>query len=101
MPVNVQKNLQKIKPQDHEAIDRLVEANLSGKLDSYLKRYDRGDTEVRLSLMLEENKKGEFDGSVRIQAGSDDFASKREDFRSLEDLINHLFDHVKEQMAKK
>lgn len=57
MPIKIQKNLQKIKPQDHNAIDRLIEANVTGKLDSYLKRYDKGDIEVRLSLILEENKK--------------------------------------------
>ncbi len=99
MELKIQKNLQKIKPQDHEAIDRLIEANVSGKLDSYLKRYGKEDQEIRLSLTLEENKKGEFDGSLRIQADSRDFASKREDFKLLADLVNHLFDHVKLQMA--
>ncbi len=99
MTTNIQKNLQKIKPQDHDAIDRLIAANLGGKLNSYLKRFDKNDSEVRLSITLEENKKGEFDGSLRIQADKNDFASKREDFRSLEDLVNHLFDHIKIQMA--
>ncbi len=100
MELKIQKNLQKIKTEDHGAIDRLIEANVSGKLDSYLKRYTKEEgAEVRLSLVLEENKKGEFDGSLRIQADGRDFASKREDFRSLEDLVNHLFDHVKIQMA--
>lgn len=99
MELKIQKNLQKIKAEDHEAIDRLIDANVNGKLDSYLKRYAKEDQEILLSLLLEENKKGEFDGSLRIQADGADFASKREDFRSLEDLVNHLFDHVKIQMA--
>lgn len=97
MELKIQKNLRKIREEDHEAIDRLIDANITGKLDSYLKRYD--DKEVRLSLTLEENKKGEFDGSLRMQADADDFASSREDFRLLEDLVNHLFDHIKIQMA--
>lgn len=99
MELKIQKNLQKIKAEDHNAIDRLIETNVTGKLDSYLKRYSKEDTEIRLSLTLEENKKGEFDGSLRIQADGKEFASKREDFRLLEDLVNHLFDHAKIQMA--
>lgn len=99
MELKIQKNLQKIKTEDHGAIDRLIETNVTGKLDSYLKRYSKEGAEIRLALNLEENKKGEFDGSLRIQADGSDFASKREDFRSLEDLVNHLFDHVKIQMA--
>lgn len=99
MELKIQKNLQKIKTEDHGAIDRLIDTNVSGKLDSYLKRYSTEESETRLSLTLEENKKGEFDGSLRIQANGKEFASARDDFRSLEDLVNHLFDHVKVQMA--
>ena len=39
----------------------------------------------------------EYEG--RIVADGTEFGSKREDFRSLEDLVNHLFDHAKGQMA--
>lgn len=99
MELKIQKNLRKIREEDYEAIDRLIDANVNGKLDSYLKRYDKEGKEVRFSLTLEENKKGEFDGSLRVQADADDFASSREDFRLLEDLVNHLFDHIKIQMA--
>ena len=99
MNLKIHKNLQKIRPEDHEAIDRFIDLNVTGKLDSYLKRYAKDAQEIHLYIHLEENKKGEFDGSVRILADGKEFASKREDFRSLADLVNHLFDHVKGQMA--
>ena len=52
--LKIQKNLQKIKEVDKEAIDRLIESNLSGKLDSYLKRYSKPDQEILLTITLSE-----------------------------------------------
>jgi hypothetical protein len=47
---------------DKEVIDRLVEKNMTGKLDSYFKKYDDKDTEIELKLILDEQKDGKFKG---------------------------------------
>lgn len=99
--LKVQKNLQKIKEVDNAAIDRLIEANLSGKLDSYLKRYAKPDQEILLNITLEEDAKKRFSGSLLIKADGTEYHSSRDIFDSLEDLVNHLFDHIKEQMTRK
>jgi len=99
--LKVQKNLQKIKEVDNAAIDRLIEANLSGKLDSYLKRYAKPDQEILLNITLEEDAKNRFSGSLLIKADGTEYHSSRDMFDSLEDLVNHLFDHIKEQMTRK
>lgn len=99
--LKVQKNLQKIKEVDNEAIDRLIESNLSGKLDSYLKKYTKPDQEVLLTITLEEDAKGKFSGKLALRVDGPDYYSSRDAFDSLGDLVNHLFDHIKEQMARK
>lgn len=85
--------------ESREVIDRLVEANLNNKLDSYLKKFNKDDAEGTLELTLEKNKKGEFNGKVQATFDGNSFRSEREDFKNLDDLVNHLFDHIKVQLA--
>ena len=85
--------------ESREVIDRLVESNLNNKLDSYLKKFNKDDAEGTLDLSLEKNKKGEFNGKVQATLDGNSFRSEREDFKNLDDLINHLFDHIKVQLA--
>jgi hypothetical protein len=82
-----------------EVIDRLVEANLNNKLDSYLKKFNKEDSEGTVEISLEKNKKGEFNGKVQANFDGKSFRSEREDFKNLDDLVNHLFDHIKVQLA--
>lgn len=85
---------------DREVIERLVDENVEGKLDSYLRKYKEG-TECDLIVHVSGNKKGNFNGSVQLDADGATYRSEREDYKKLDDLINHLFDHVKEQLSKK
>lgn len=93
--IHVDANLEDSK----EVIDRLVEANLNNKLDSYLKKFNKADSEGSLELSLDKNKKGEFDGKIQANFDGNSFRSEREDFKKLDDLVNHLFDHIKVQLA--
>lgn len=86
---------------DKGVIDRLVEENLSGKLDKYLKKLDGEDVEGEISLVLEENKIGKFNGTLNVSIDGKTFHYEREDFKKLDDLINHLFDHLKEDLGNK
>jgi hypothetical protein len=85
---------------DRPVIERIVEENITGKLDAYLKRFKEG-TECALDVRVEGNKKGNFSGSVQLDADGVRYRSERDDYKKLDDLINHLFDHIKEQLSKK
>ena len=91
-----------VKDLDHDrsVIERLVEENVSGKLDSYLKKYPEG-TECVLDVHMKGNKKGNFSGSVSLMADGQSYRAERDDYKKLDDLVNHLFDHIKEQLSKK
>jgi hypothetical protein len=86
---------------DKEVIDRLVNENLTGKLDKYLKKLDGDDVEAEISLVLEENKIGKFNGTLNVSIDGKTFHYEREDFKKLDDLVNHLFDHLKEDLGDK
>ena len=45
---------------DREVIERLVDENVSGKLDSYLKKFKEG-TKCSLVVNVASNKKGNFE----------------------------------------
>jgi hypothetical protein len=47
------------------------------------------------------DKKGKFAGSVHLEADGITYRAEREDYKKLDDLVNHLFDHIKEQISKK
>ncbi|MDD2917110.1 MAG: hypothetical protein PHH70_04675 [Candidatus Gracilibacteria bacterium] len=84
-----------------EVVERLVDENLSGKLDTYLQRMDGESVEGTISLVLEENKIGRFNGTLNVTIDGKVFHYEREDFKKLDDLVNHLFDHLKEDLGKK
>lgn len=86
---------------DKEVVERLVDENLSGKLDKYLKKLDGEDVEWEISIILEKNKIGRFNGTLNVSVDGKTFHYAREDYKKLEDLINHLFDHLKEDLSQK
>ncbi len=84
-----------------EVIERLVQENLSNKLDSYLKKYDdKPDAEGQLDLKIEKNKTDRFNGILQVNLDGESYRFEREDYKNLDDLINHLFDHLKEGLSK-
>jgi hypothetical protein len=86
---------------DKIVVERLVEDNLSWKLDNYLQQFKSEDIEWKLSLTIEKNKKDLFNWSFQMTVKGKRFRYKREDYKKLDDLVNHLFDHLKEDLAKK
>ena len=83
-----------------EVIERLVWENLSKKLDQYLNKFDKQDAEWTIDLTIEKNKKGLFDAKIQANLDGDAYRFEREDYKNLDDLINHLFDHFKEALSK-
>ncbi len=84
-----------------EVMERLVQENLNNKLDSYLKKFDdKPDAEGMLDLKIEKNKTDRFNGILQANIDGHSYRYEREDYKNLDDLINHLFDHFKEELSK-
>lgn len=77
-----------------------VTKNLNGKLDSYIKKHEKPNSPVRVELTVKKEKDGEYAGKVILDVWPKSYRSDRENFTKLDDLVNHLFTHIKEQMAK-
>ena len=86
---------------DKAVIDRLIEENLNWKLDQYLQKFEWDDKVCDVKVTLKKNKKDLFNWVVQILVDKKKFRYEREDFKKLDDLINHLFDHFKEDLANK
>ena len=82
-----------------EFIRNEIEKNMSGKLDAYIKRTAKEWDKIRAEITLTRDKLGTT-GKLEVSFPGNIFRSSRENYTKLDDLINHLFIHIKEQMAK-
>ncbi|MCH8519011.1 hypothetical protein LAT59_04595 [Candidatus Gracilibacteria bacterium] len=82
-----------------EVVERLVELNISTKLDVYLAKFQKEDAEGIIEVIADKNKKGLFDAHIQAKLDGKAFRFEREDYKNLDDLINHLFDHFKEALS--
>ena len=82
-----------------EVVERIAHGNISTKLDNYLNKFDKPDAEGKIELTVDKNKKGLFDGKVQSTLDGKSFRFEREDYKNMDDLINHLFDHFKEALS--
>jgi hypothetical protein len=102
MELQIQIHLNDAIEHDKEVIDRLVETNLNTKVSAYLKKYeDKADAEGKIELKLEKNKKELFNGKLIANLDRDEFIFEREDYENLDDLVNNLFKHLKEELSSK
>jgi len=83
-----------------EVLERLIEENLTNKLGSYLKKFDKVDAEGLIDVKVDKNKKDLFNGVIQATLDWKSFRYSREDYKNLDDLVNHLFDHFKEELSK-
>ena len=86
---------------DKSVIERLVEENLRNKLDNYLWKFEKKDAEWTIEISADKNKKNLFDAKLMANLDWNSFRYEREDYKNLDDLINHLFDHFKEWLSDK
>jgi hypothetical protein len=82
-----------------EFIKNEIEKNLTGKLDAYIKKQAKEADVIRVELTLIRDKTG-LTGKLGLSFPGQAYRSSRENYAKLDDLINHLFVHIKEQMAK-
>jgi len=102
MDLQIQIKLNEGIEHDKEVIERLVKINLDNKVSWYLKKYeDKKDAEGLVELKIDKNKKDLFDGKLIVNLDKDQFIFEREDYQNLDDLINNLFKHLKEELSSK
>ena len=82
-----------------DVLGRLIEWNISTKLDQYLNKFDKEDAEGIIEVTVDKNKKWLFDGKVQSTLDGKSFRFEREDYKNLDDLVNHLFDHFKQALS--
>ncbi len=83
-----------------KVIDRLIEENLNTKLDRYLKKFEKESAKWIIEIKLNKNKKWLFDWILQADLDWNSYRYEREDYKNLDDLINHLFFHLKEELSK-
>lgn len=84
-----------------EVIERLVNENIGNKLDHYLEKFNKENAEWIIDFKIDKNKKWLFDAKIQANLDWHDFRFEREDYKNLDDLVNHLFEHFKEQLSNK
>jgi hypothetical protein len=87
-------------PVEKESLEIIVEKNLNGKMDSYIKKHEKPNSPVRVELTAKRESDGKATGKLILSVWPKSYRSEREHFDNLADLVNHLFTHIKEQMAK-
>lgn len=84
---------------ERESIMIIIEKNLTGKLDAYLKKYHKSEKPIRVDLTLKRENDGQSAGKLIITLDGKSYRSERENFDNLHDLVNHLFGHIKDQLV--
>lgn len=88
-----------------EEIKNLVQKNLEGKMDSYLKKiYSKKETaEIRIEYIISKNKQGKRTGDFKFSYDGDLFKRSTGEggFKIIEDIPNHAFEHFKKHLSDK
>lgn len=85
---------------ERDSINIIVDKNLHGKIDSYIKKHNKWDDTVRVELTLKRENDKQAAGKLIITISGKSYRSERENFDNVHDLVNHLFTHLKDQLAK-
>ena len=85
-----------------EDILNLIKKGFQQKLDKYIeKKVDSKNPEGHLNFSIKHNAKNLYDWNFNFKLGNVVVIYKRENFKNITDLVNHFFDHVKEEFSKK
>lgn len=84
-----------------QVVDRLTSENVENKIWSYLKKFDlHSDVEWLVDMKVKTTDKW-YNWVLQINIDWKLFRYEREDYKKLDDLVNHLFDHFKEELSSK
>ncbi len=93
-----------ITPALQQDIKELVEKNISGKLDRYLKSIldKKEDAEIIIDISIKKNKQWKYEGSFRFDVDGNLIVYHNDiPFKNINDLVNHAFDHLKITLSNK
>ncbi len=83
-------------------IFKLLEKWFNKKLDKYIeKEVDQKNPEWHLNIMIKKNNKWLYEWNFNLKLWNKNVIYKRENFKNVIDLVNHSFDHIKEEFSKK
>jgi hypothetical protein len=68
-------------------------------LDNYLNKFNKKDSEWSVKVNIKKDKRWLFEWSLNAVFDGVAYRSERAEFKSLADLVNHLFDHIKWQLS--
>ncbi|MBP9780044.1 hypothetical protein KBD33_05490, partial [Candidatus Gracilibacteria bacterium] len=85
---------------ERDSISIIIEKNLQGKIDSYIKKHNKDDAPIRVEITLKREKDAKASGKLVVTIVGKAYRSERENFDNVHDLVNHLFTHLKDQLAK-
>ena len=57
------------------------------------------EAEWSIEVKIDKNKKDLFDWVIQANLDGKSFRYERDDYKNLDDLINNLFDHFKEELS--
>jgi len=84
-------------------VKKLVEKNLSVKLDSYLNKIysANADAQVLIEYKISRDKRWRYETSFRFSYDGQHYVYKNSmPFKNLDDLVNHAFDHFKRNIDR-
>lgn len=82
-----------------EVVERLVNENIENKLSSYIKKFDKDDSEWMIDVKIDKSE-WLFSGKIVSNLDGNSYVFEREDYKNLDDLINNLFEKFKEKLSK-
>jgi len=84
-----------------ETVSELIKKWFEQKLDKYIEKHkDPENPEAHLNFSIKKTDKG-YDGNFNFRISNINVIYKREWFKNIVDLVNHFFEHAKEELWKK
>lgn len=108
--IDVKYYFKEVTDQVEESIKKYVEENVNTKMDAYFKKIlVRDDARISVQINIAKHGKGNnptddrYDGTFLFRVDGKDYPPYKRDgdraFENVHDLVNHAFDHLKEQFA--
>ena len=99
--INVNHKFENITDALKDSIWELIRKWFEQKLDRYIKKHmDPENLQAHLNVTVEKTDKG-YNWNFNFKLSSINIIYKRENFKNINDLINHFFEHAKEELSKK
>lgn len=99
--IDIHYYFKQVEEQVETSIKSYVEENIEKKMDAYFKKVlHHEDAVIDIDVKIERHEDGRYSWTFLFTLDGKQYTPyKREMFESVRDLVNHAFDHLKEQIA--